>query len=1098
MAQTTLDKINSFIDVQAPKLATFLHHQINMQQNAVTYKELREAIHQGQFPLSYIVKWQQDYSKFVVDYYAPFVEKAVTQTTSDLTAIYGVGFHDPQMGFIASFINDHGGKLIREVTETQYKAINMLVRQASMTETMTVDQLARAIRPCVGLTQRQAQYVKNYYDNLIDQGYSQQDALKKQAAYAAKVHRRRAQTIAETEMAFAYNAAADEVVRQNIKDGYIEPDVKKRWLTAADENVCDMCGHINGETVGLDDAFSIGVKLPPAHPRCRCAVAYDNIKVAVPAAPQPGTAGAQPLDPTYQQPTIADAPKFGTMHYTGSQMLGTGEMYQYTDDDGYEWIFKPAQSKQGKPEAFRAYVQEAGYRVQSIVDPDSAIPCGVVSLDTPKGMKLGAAQLRMTDLDPSFDLKAWQHGHGPPPTAEIITQLQRENVTDWLMCNFDSHGGNFLLDGSSACLYGVDKEQAFRYIGDAAAQKMSYTFHPNVKYGETEPIYNTLYRKFAKGEIDIDLNDTLAYIKRVEAIPDAQYREIFRDYAEALHGKGNKAEQLLDQIVGRKKNLRATYETFYSELLTKRKGTQTAFQFIDKAASAATQPLQAVSMSGKALSGMPLSDLQAIAKQKGIKYAWNMNKGQLVDAISDPTKTAQIVADAKARAYAVGTKPKAQKTPAAAPVPKDRKVNGITQLSDAMNDIDGTLAGSTPRGVALISDSTSLEGLETTLRKVEIDGKPYYELSGKMTQSKWLDVTNRLQAQSGTNWHFNVASGKIDYTKPVLELSSSTSTYRIPTKYIRNGDDIIVISGANAQSSGRALMGQFNIRVQASSGADASKRIMALMKQAGIDDIADDVTEAAIDRYKKMRLIWQTDPKLAGTLDAVTSSDAEIDRALTKLGITKQRLDKVQVRKVQDGYFTLYDPENVKLANKYKVAYLYHEASSADAAVSILQSGELLATTNRWGRGIVANGASSSTDIGTGGADSVFTRIVFDNQVGKNRRYCSFGNYVFVFDKKALERTDWYAYRYDEFGTTETGTFFDRYGTEEHFKAARSRYSRSNELMFRKTLPLDTLKEIRVPASQRRGLIDKLRREGITQYNGIRIEDLIKEGDDMV
>ena len=33
--QTTLDKLNSFIDAQSPKLATFLHKQINTQQNAV-------------------------------------------------------------------------------------------------------------------------------------------------------------------------------------------------------------------------------------------------------------------------------------------------------------------------------------------------------------------------------------------------------------------------------------------------------------------------------------------------------------------------------------------------------------------------------------------------------------------------------------------------------------------------------------------------------------------------------------------------------------------------------------------------------------------------------------------------------------------------------------------------------------------------------------------------------------------------------------------------------------------------------------------------------------------------------------------------------
>jgi len=270
------------------------------------------------------------------------------------------------------------------------------------------------------------------------------------------------------------------------------------------------------------------------------------------------------------------------------------------------------------------------------------------------------------------------------------------------------------------------------------------------------------------------------------------------------------------------------------------------------------------------------------------------------------------------------------------------------------------------------------------------------------------------------------------------------------------------------------------------------------MQQARMTDIADDVTTEAIDRYKKMRVIWQTDPQISRTLDPVTSTDAQIDAALKKLGITQARLDKIEIRKVTDGYFTFYDPENLTIAKKYGAAYLYHEARTVDAAAAVLKSGELLATTNRYTTGIMAQGASSSCDIGTGGADSVFTRIVFDNQVGKERRYSSFGDYVFVFDTKALERTDWYAFQYDEFGSTEAGTFYGRKGTEEHFQLLRGKYSRSNELLFRRSLPLDTLTEVRVPASRRQDLIDMLHSQGITRINNILLENLIKVGGQMV
>ena len=53
-----------------------------------------------------------------------------------------------------------------------------------MTETITVDQLARAIRPGIGLTQWQAQTTYKYHDALIQQGYTPEEARRKQAIYA--------------------------------------------------------------------------------------------------------------------------------------------------------------------------------------------------------------------------------------------------------------------------------------------------------------------------------------------------------------------------------------------------------------------------------------------------------------------------------------------------------------------------------------------------------------------------------------------------------------------------------------------------------------------------------------------------------------------------------------------------------------------------------------------------------------------------------------------------------------------------------------------------------------------------------------------------
>lgn len=1102
---SALSTLGSFIDHNSPKLATFLTRQWNQQQNAITYRDLREAIFAGQLDMQYLTQWQQDYSDFVATYYAPLAEKAIKNAAANLATAYGGALIDPLSTTVDSFIKTQGGKLIKEISTAQFNAINTLVRQASLSETMTVDQLARAIRPCVGLTQRQAQTVKNYYDSMIAQGYSPAEARKKQAVYAERMHRRRAATIAQTEMAYAYNYGMDAVVRDNIKNGIYEQGVTKKWRTAYDENVCDICGGIDGEEVGIDESFSNGYTLPPGHPNCRCAVSYHNIKLVQQPPQQAATApqAQQQPDPTYQQPTIADSPKLENLQYISSKQMGTGEMHQYTDADGKGWIFKPAQTKSGKAEPFRAYIQEAGYKVQGIVDPDSAVPCGTITLNTPKGAKFGAAQLTITDTDPSFNLKAWQNGSGAAPSADVIAQLQRENVTDWLMCNYDSHGGNYLLQQSTGRVIGVDKEQAFRYIGKAEAQTMSYTFHPNSIYGETEPIYNTIYRKFAHGEIDMNLNDTLVYIKRIEAVPDAEYREIFRSYAEALYGKGNKAEQLLDQIVSRKNNVRATFETFYSELLTERKGKTTTFQFVDSLSNSAAQPLQATAMSSKVLSGMSLPDLQAVAKKKGIKYAWNMNKTQLVDAISDPTKTAQIVQDAKDRAYGIGTKPRTPKaTPATAPktpTAKHPKIEGITQLGEAMEDFDTALAQKGIRGVSLISDSAALEGMQTNLRKITVDGKDGYELSGKLTNTRWQQANKQIEAatSSSGSWQFQQTTGKIDFSQPAINFTAiSPQRYSIPTRYIRNGEDVLVLAGKNCSNDARAMMGEFNIRVFASNGKDAARQAQALLNQVQLDDIMDDVDAASLERYKKMRLIWQHDPSIAAKLDPMKSTDAAIQSALNKLGITQQRVDKVRLVEITDGYFTLVDDSMEALTKAKGVAYVWSGVGrNASGIADIIESGEMMCSTQRLKRGIFGSGASVSSDIQTGGAENIFTRIAMKGQVGKKEYSSSFagGGARFLFDNSVLNRTDWYAFTGDEFGTTVANTFNGRLGAAAHFDELNSSYYSANECMFRKSLNLSDLTAIRCDTdSLRADIIDELHKRGIYEINGIKVEDFIK------
>ncbi len=77
----------------------------------------------------------------------------------------------------------------------------------------------------------------------------------------------RSDLIATTET----NDALEQAFMDRAKELGIEG---KEWMTAEDEQVCDICGGAADEgIVPLDHVYEFGSPKPPAHPGCRCALA---------------------------------------------------------------------------------------------------------------------------------------------------------------------------------------------------------------------------------------------------------------------------------------------------------------------------------------------------------------------------------------------------------------------------------------------------------------------------------------------------------------------------------------------------------------------------------------------------------------------------------------------------------------------------------------------------------------------------------------------------------------------------------------------------------------------------------------------------------
>jgi hypothetical protein len=171
-------------------------------------------------------------------------------------------------------VDNEVANLVREITEESRGAIRDLVRQ-SVQGSFDVRQLARQVRGSIGLTSRYALAVDRYQQTLIDGGMAEGRAMARSQAYADRLLRHRAETIARTEVIRATSAGQQAVWNDAQAEGLLPVDAQRIWITTPDDRLCELCAPMDGQTVGLNEPFQSDegpVDYPPLHPQCRCAI----------------------------------------------------------------------------------------------------------------------------------------------------------------------------------------------------------------------------------------------------------------------------------------------------------------------------------------------------------------------------------------------------------------------------------------------------------------------------------------------------------------------------------------------------------------------------------------------------------------------------------------------------------------------------------------------------------------------------------------------------------------------------------------------------------------------------------------------------------
>jgi hypothetical protein len=223
-----------------------------------------------------------------------------------------------------------------------------------------------------------------------------------------------------------------------------------------------------------------------------------------------------------------------------------------------------------------------------------------------------------------------------------------------------------------------------------------------------------------------------------------------------------------------------------------------------------------------------------------------------------------------------------------------------------------------------------------------------------------------------------------------------------------------------------------------------------------------------------------------------------MEQFLRDRGIDPKMADDLAEKEVWPGYRAYVNPAIVKEYKEAGAVNLWAGVGyDAKKVVEILgpDSPGLMSTIQRYHSGIFNAGASEGSDEGTGGADSAFVRLSTVKNKGRYTYSSHFkgGGYRIVFDVRALERTDWYGYNDDKFGSTQEYDFSQRQAAKDHIRTVDRSYDRRNEIMFRRGLGKEYVIEVNCDTEWERSvLLEAFKQAGIDAVNGKPVEKLVR------
>lgn len=185
--------------------------------------------------------------------------------------------------FAVRAAENHAARFVTGVSQETRRAIRAVVAEG-FKQGITPREIAKLIRPVIGLTKRQAIAVVTRRAADTASGMAADRVTARAATYAAKLLKQRATMIARTEIISASTAGQVQLWKEAQAEGLLPELAEKVWIVTPDDRLCPICEAMEGETAPIGGMFHVdgeAVIGPPAHPNCRCAVGIEAKSVGV-------------------------------------------------------------------------------------------------------------------------------------------------------------------------------------------------------------------------------------------------------------------------------------------------------------------------------------------------------------------------------------------------------------------------------------------------------------------------------------------------------------------------------------------------------------------------------------------------------------------------------------------------------------------------------------------------------------------------------------------------------------------------------------------------------------------------------------------------